>query len=159
MAMIPWRKKYGWDPFRDLESLHRDMNKLFDLSYSPWSEEKNDSLTTGYNWAPSIDVQDKKDKLIVKAELPGMEKEDVKITVENNYLYIKGEKKHEEEKEDKEQGYYHRECSYGSFQRAINLPSEVDTTKIDAGYKNGVLKITLPKKEEAQPRQIDIDIK
>lgn len=159
MAMIPWKKKYGWDPFRDLENLHRDMNKLFDLSYSPWSEVSGDSLTAGYSWAPAVDVQDKKDKLIVKAELPGMEKDDVKITVENNYLTIRGDKKHEEEKEDKEQGYYHRECSYGTFQRSIALPNEVDTAKINAEYKNGVLKVTLHKKEEAKPRQIDIQIK
>ena len=159
MAMIPWRKKYGWDPFRDLENLHRDMNKLFSLSYSPWQEDKTDSLATEYNWAPAIDVQDKKDKLLVKAELPGMEKDDINITVEDNYLLIKGEKKVEEEKENKEKGYYHRECTYGSFQRAINLPREVDTEKIDASYKNGVLKLTLPKKEEAKPKHIDIDIK
>ncbi|MBN2406340.1 MAG: Hsp20/alpha crystallin family protein [Elusimicrobia bacterium] len=159
MAMIPWKKSYGWDPFRDLENLHQDMNKLFNLSFSQWPDENRGTLPASYSWAPSIDVQNRKDKLVVKAELPGMEKDDVKITLEDNYLVIKGEKKQEDEKEDKDKGYYHRECVYGSFQRAVSLPADVDAGKIDASYKNGVLKITLPKKEEAKPKQIDINIK
>jgi len=158
MAIVPWRKREDWDPFRELENLQQNMNKLFNSSLSRWPETAK-SVFSGFDWAPSVDVEDKKDKIVVKAELPGMDKNDVKITLEDDALIISGEKKHEEEKDDKEKGYYHRECSYGSFKRLIEIPSAIDKSKVDASYKNGVLKIILPKTEEAKPKQIDIDIK
>jgi len=158
MAMVPWRKREDWDPFRELENLHRNMNLLFDSSLARWPDtDKN--LIGGFEWGPSVDVQDKKDKILVKAELPGLEKDDVEISLENNTLILKGEKKKEEEKEDKDEKYYCRECLYGKFQRAITLPAEVKEDEVEASYKNGVLKIILPKKEEAKPKQINIDIK
>lgn len=154
MAMVPWRKRGSWDPIENLDKLHQELNNLFNLSSMPGSRR---SLMEGHNWAPAIDVEDKKDRVVVKAELPGMKKEDVKVSVEENYLIIEGEKKEEEEKEEK--GYYRRECSYGSFQRAVSLPSNVDTDNVDASYKDGVLKINLPKNEEEEPPTKEIDIK
>ncbi|MGM0568691.1 MAG: Hsp20/alpha crystallin family protein [Elusimicrobiota bacterium] len=153
MAMVPWRKKSEWDPFRELETLHDRMNQLFDLSLSRAPEsEKN--LPGELDWVPALDVKEERDRIIVKAELPGLKKEDVNISLEDNTLVINGEKKHEEKKEDK--GYYYRECSYGSFQRAVNLPAKVKDEKVDASYKDGVLRITLPKAQETKTKQIDI---
>ncbi len=155
MAMVPWKKRGEWNPFRELESLHDRMNQLFDLSLSRVPDAER-SLTAGLDWVPSVDVKEKKDKILVKAEIPGMNKEDVNISLEDDTLVIKGEKRHEEKKEDKDEGYYYRECSYGSFQRAINLPSKVKDDKIDASYKDGVLTVTLPKAEETKTKQIEI---
>ena len=155
MAMVPWRKRGEWDPFRELENLHDRMNQLFDLSFSRVPETEKGTLS-GMDWVPLVDLKEKKDEILVKAEVPGMKKEDVQISLEDNTLLIKGEKKHEEKKEDKDEGYYYRECSYGSFSRAINLPAKVKEDKVDASYRNGILEITLPKAEESISRRIDI---
>ncbi len=155
MAMVPWRRRGEWDPFREIENLHDRMNQLFDLSLSRAPDSER-ALSSVLEWVPSVDVKEKQDKIVIKAELPGMKKEDISISLEDNILLIKGEKKHEEKKEDKEEGYYYRECSYGSFQRAINLPSKVKEEKVDASYKDGVLNITMSKAEETKTKQIDI---
>ncbi len=155
MAMVPWKKRGEWDPFRELENLHDRMNQLFDISLAR-APESEKALVGDMDWAPSIDLQEKKNKLVVKAELPGMKKDDVNISLDDNALVIKGEKKHEEEKEEKDKGYYYRECSYGSFHRVINLPAKVKEDKVDASFKDGILKVVLPKAEETKTKQIDI---
>jgi HSP20 family protein len=142
-----------WRPFRDMVSIQDEMNKLFDdffgrpLARTEWTEGV---------WTPSVDVSEDKDNVIIKAEMPGMKKEDVKISVQNNVLILKGEKK--QEKEEKEKNYHRIERSYGSFCRSFQLPTAVKTDKIKASYKDGVLNISLPKTEEVKPKEIPINI-
>jgi HSP20 family protein len=155
MAIIPWRPKDSWwDPFRDLETIQSQMNKLFDSSLVKWTD-RDTGLLEGA-WSPAVDIYDSKDAVMVRADMPGMKKEEIDISVHGDALTLKGEKKHEEEKKDK--GFVRTERFYGSFNRAIRLPAEVDAEKVEANYKNGVLELRLPKKEEAKPKQIKIDI-
>ncbi len=143
-----------WEPVSDLVSLQDEMNRLF-LDFfgrTPGRRLVGDSL-----WAPVMDIEETKDDIIVKAEIPGMTKEDVKIQVTGDIITISGERKREEETKDKT---YHRiERSYGQFQRMITLPSEVQSAKAKASYENGVLTIKLPKSEEIKPKEISIEVK
>jgi HSP20 family protein len=101
-------------------------------------------------------VHDSKDNLVVRADLPGLKKEDIEVSIQDGILVIRGEKK--EEAERKGNGAVRTERFYGSFHRAVSLPAAVDDAKVKASYKNGVLELTLPKKEEAKPKQIKIDL-
>lgn len=107
-------------------------------------------------WAPSLDVSETKDNIAVKAEVPGMDAKDIDISLANDVLTVKGEKK--QQKEEKDENYHRVERSYGAFSRSIRLPREVQSDKIKANYKNGVLKITLPKSEEAKKKEIKIKV-
>ncbi|WP_028571320.1 Hsp20/alpha crystallin family protein [Desulfonatronum lacustre] len=104
---------------------------------------------------PAVDVSETEQAVLVNAELPGLEAEDVELHVENNYLVLRGVKK--EEREEKKKNAVHRECSYGSFSRSIPLPAEIQSDKVTAKFKNGVLKVTLPKSEKAQTKRISIE--
>jgi HSP20 family protein len=108
-------------------------------------------------WTPAVDITEKDDEYLVKVELPGVEKNDVQITLESNILTVKGEKK--QEKEEKGENYHRMERSYGSFQRSFTLPTTVKSDKIDASFKDGVLSIRLPKSEEAKPKLIEVKVK
>ncbi len=118
--------------------------------------EENGTIFSG-QWMPAIDVYDSKDNFVVKADLPGLNKEEIEVSIEDDTLILKGEKK--QESETKEQNFYRSERLYGSFFRAIALPATVDPSKVVAEYKDGVLKLTLPKKEDARPKQIKVDVK
>jgi len=156
MALIPWRPKESWwDPFRDLETIQNEMNKLFDSSLLRFGD-RNVGLLDGA-WSPAVDVYDSKDNVMVRADIPGMTKDEIDVSVRNDTLMIKGEKK--QEKETKEKDFVRTERFYGSFNRAIRLPAAVDAAKVNASYKNGVLELVLPKKEESKPKQITIDVK
>lgn len=140
-----------WEPFRDLVSLRDDMDRLFESFFGKFPADRE-----GF-WSPAIDIEENNGNIIVKAELPGMKKDDVKVTVRDNMLTVSGERKHEKETKDKT---FHRiERSYGKFSRTITLPSEVEADKVKASYKDGVLNITLPKPETAKPKQIDVEVK
>jgi HSP20 family protein len=147
MAIVRWR------PFRDMVSIQDEMNKLFDdflgrpLMRTEWSEGV---------WNPSVDISETKDNVIIKAEMPGLNKEDVKISMQDNMLTLTGEKK--QEKEEKETNYHRIERSYGAFSRSFSLPTSVKSDKIRATYKDGILSITLPKTEEVKPKEIPISI-
>ena len=122
-----------WDPFRDF------------------------GFTTGNTWVPPVDIyQTSEHELVLKAELPDLSREEIDITVENFVLTLKGEKKLATEV--KEEQFHHIERSYGSFSRSFSLPRTVDATKVAADYKNGVLTVRLPLREEAKPRQIKVDV-
>lgn len=108
-------------------------------------------------FAPEVDVTEEEKQYLVKADLPGMRKEDIEVSVTNNILTIKGEKKEETEK--KEKNFYSRERRFGGFQRSIQLPLEVDRDQVKASYKDGVLELVIPKAESAKPKQIKVDIK
>ena len=135
--------------------MQNDMNRIFD-EFFRGDILGNESFVTR-DWSPAVDVVENKDNFLLKADLPGMNKDDVKITLENNMLTIRGEKKNEFEKKD---GEYHRiERSYGSFERSFTIPGSVKTDKIDAEYKDGILTLILPKAEEARPKLIDVKVK
>ncbi|MDI6740471.1 MAG: Hsp20/alpha crystallin family protein [Candidatus Edwardsbacteria bacterium] len=146
-----------WDPFNEMQSFHDDMNRVFsDFFGPPWRMPGRRGLTDSL-WAPLMDIEETKEELVVKAEIPGMTKDDIKIQITADVLSISGERKHEEENKDKT---YHRiERTYGKFQRIIRLPTEVQSGKTKASYENGVLTIRIPKSEEVKPREISIEIK
>jgi HSP20 family protein len=141
-----------WRPFRDMVSIQDEMNRLFDDFFGrPLARPEWEGT-----WSPSVDVSETKDNVIVNAEIPGMSKEDVKVTVQDNILTLSGEKK--QEKEEKNGSYHRIERSYGSFRRSFTLPTFVQADKVKAAYKDGILKITLPKTEEVKSKEIPISI-
>ena len=142
-----------WEPFRDLMATQRDFNRLFREAFSPVFGEGELSTRT---WAPPVDIYENGESLVLKAELPGVNPDDVEIRVEDNTLYLKGERKFE--KEVKEQNYHRVERSYGTFTRTFSLPNSIDADKVAASYKDGVLTLTMPKKEEAKPKSIKINV-
>ncbi len=141
-----------WDPFNELEEIQNSINKIFDDSL--FKKGKKNRKELGY-WEPAIDIIETKDKYKIKAEFPGIPKDDIEINVSDNVLTIKGEKK--QEKEEKDANYYRTERVYGLFQRQLVLPPDVDADKIKANYKNGVLEIEIPKGEKAKPKKINIE--
>lgn len=155
MALIKWRSPDIFESFRDLLDLQREMNRLFDASLGRRVAKNQDIADTG--WVPAVDIYDNKDNLVIKTDLPGMTQKDIDVSVEDDVLRIKGERK--KETETKEKNFYRVERTYGVFERSFTLPSNVDATQIKATYKDGVLELVLPKKEEAKPKQIKVDIK
>jgi len=141
-------RKNELKPWRDVFDLQNDLGRLFDLNFGRLASPVT-------SWAPALDLYEEKDDVVVKAELPGMEEKEVEISFERDTLTIRGEKK--QEQEVKEDNYYHLERSYGKFQRSVVIPSHVDANAAKATFKNGVLEIRLPKKEEVKPRQIRIE--
>jgi HSP20 family protein len=144
-----------WDPFREMTSLQERMNRLFsDVARvrTPFSEEE---ITQGA-WAPPVDIYETNDSIVLKAELPGIAKEDIVLEVKDNTLTLKGEKRIESE--IKEENYHRVERSYGTFQRAFTLPGTVQQDRVKAKFKDGVLEIMLPKVEQAKPKQIKVDV-
>jgi len=131
------------------------MNRLFDFSLSRWPE-KDTGLLEGA-WSPAIDIYDNRDNILVKADIPGLSKNEIEVSVHNDTLVIRGEKKREEK--IKEDEFVRTERFYGSFHRAVTLPSAVDADQVKAVYNNGVLELTLPKREEVKPKQIRVDVK
>jgi len=140
-----------WDPFRDLNLLQDRMNRLFDDAGRGWRADEPAATTT---WSPAVDIFETEGEIVVKAELPGMERKDITLHLENNVLSLRGERKFE--KETKDENYHRIERSYGAFSRSFSIPATVDEEKIRAEYKDGVLNIVLPKKEQARPKQIKI---
>lgn len=138
-----------WKPFREVSKLRSEMDRLWD-DYFGSGRRAFKSET----WVPSVDVSETDDKIVVKAEIPGMESKDIDISLSGDVLTIKGEKK--SEREEKEENYHLVERSYGSFSRSLRLPVGVDGDKIEASYKQGVLTVTCPKKEEVKPKPIEI---
>ena len=154
MRLVPWRsRESGLNLFDNLEDFQSEMNRLFDFRLS----RPVKAGISATEWMPAVDVVDEKDQIRVKADLPGFKKEEIGVSVDNGMLTIKGEKK--EEKENKEKDYIRSERYYGVFHRSFTLPAGVDAPKVHASYKDGVLEITLPKKQDAKPKQIKVDVK
>ena len=145
-----------WRPMRDLTSTREEMRHLFDdfLTGWPWLERGRDLLDS--EWTPSVDVAETEEDVIVTAELPGVRPEDVDLTIANDILTIRGEKK-EEEEADKERRHRVERC-YGNFQSSISLPTGVQEDKVEACYKDGVLRVSIPKGEKVKPKQIKISV-
>jgi HSP20 family protein len=145
-----------WEPFRDLMGLQDRMNRLFDESFRGIQRGNEDDWSLGGSWAPLVDIYEHEGNIVLKAELPGLQPKDVDVRVENNVLTLRGQRLFNDE--IKREQYHRVERAYGSFSRSFTLPSVVDTEKIRAEFKDGVLRLTLPKREEAKPKQIAIDI-
>ncbi|MFZ5805819.1 MAG: Hsp20/alpha crystallin family protein [Verrucomicrobiota bacterium] len=144
-----------WDPFRDMEESFGRLANLFGRSPLARETGSRDSFTMS-NWAPAVDIVEDKKNYSITAELPDVPKENVKVAVENGVLTISGERKYEHEEKDEK---VHRiERSYGSFTRSFAVPEDADATKIEAEYKNGLLKVRLPKSEQTKPKPIEIKV-
>jgi HSP20 family protein len=155
MALEVWRPSRGlipWRLFRELEETGRHFDSLFGTPFLPAIWRRLPALER--EWAPAIEMFEKDDRYVVRAELPGMKEEDIDVSVHDETLTIKGERKIENEV--KEENYYCCERSYGSFFRSIGLPSNVDARKIKAHYEDGVMEVTLPKAVEAKPKKISV---
>jgi len=145
MALVPWTRRGR----NELVRLHDEMDNLFDGFFRGLERP-----FSGFKAWPAIDVAEKGDAIVVRAEVPGCQPEDVEISVYGNTLTICGEKK--EAKEENEKGYYHLESTYGSFRREVTLPADVDEDKIEAVCRNGVLSITLPKAEKTKAVKVKV---
>jgi len=151
MAIERWRPRWGispWRPFRELEEWERRFDDLFRRPLWRLPVEER-------GWMPAVDVFEKEDRFVVKAELPGMKEEDIDVSVVGDTLSIRGEKKTEIKEED----YYRCERSYGSFYRSIPLPSNVDANKIEASFDGGVLEVALSKSAKIKPKKIAVSAK
>jgi len=144
-------EEWGWDPFSEMEKLQHEMNNL--IGGTPAADL---TLLSG-QWAPYVDIYDSKDNLLVKMDLPGVEKDDVDISIMEGTLTIKGEKKRS--LDIKEEDCYRAERSFGQFNRVVSLSTEIDINKATANFNNGVLELLLPKKEEIKPKQVKIEVK
>ena len=142
-----------WEPFGDLLTSQKEFSRRFNEAFPAVFGEEEPSTRT---WAPPVDIFETDNTLVLKADLPGVDPKDVEIRVENGILYLKGERKFE--KEEKKENYHRIERSYGTFTRSFSLPSSIDSEHVTAEYKGGQLVLTMPKREEAKPKTIKINI-
>lgn len=149
------RLENRWNPFKDMEDLQRRLFGAWDRLPMDRYFDRDENVTAT-EWLPSVDISEDAKEYLIKVEVPGIEKDQVKVTVENGVLTITGERKFEKEEKDKK---YHRvERSYGSFVRSFTLPENTDGSKVRAEYKDGVLKVHLEKDEKAKPKSIDVKV-
>ena len=143
-----------FEPFRELAQMQDRINRIFGDAYT---RRYDDDVMQRGDWIPAVDIfEDANQEIVLRAELPGLSKEDIDVRVENNTLTLKGERKHESEV--KQEQYHRIERTFGSFSRTFTLPPTVDANRINAEYRNGVLTVTLPLREEAKPRQIQVQV-
>jgi HSP20 family protein len=145
-----------WDPFRELEEMSDRLNRMIARPSTNQPGGQGKEVMTVADWTPTVDISETEAEYAIKAELPEVKKEDVKVTVEDGVLTIQGERK--QEKEEKGKKYHRIERSYGRFVRSFTLPDTVDEGKVRAEYADGVLNLHLPKSEKAKPKQIDVKI-
>ncbi len=150
--LTTWKPFRELAPFKEFERVRREMDRLWDSFLEGGLRKRGGEG----EWLPSLDVAETKNELVVKAEVPGMDPKDIDISLSDGVLTIRGEKR--QEKEEKEADYHVVERSYGSFMRSVQLPTEVQSDKISASYKNGILRITLPKSEEAKKKEVKIKV-
>jgi HSP20 family protein len=144
-----------WDPFKEMEETQNRLARFFGLTPTRLSNGGKESMTIT-EWAPSVDIAEDDKEWLVKADLPEVKKEDVKVTVENGVLTITGERKLE--KEEKGKKYHRMERSYGNFLRSFTLPDAADSSKVNAEFKDGVLRVHLPKSEKAKPKAVEVKV-
>ncbi len=154
-AITRWEPfKMRWDPFKELEEMEKRLATLF--GRVPLRSEGEKEAMTVAEWSPLVDITEDEKEYLIKAELPEVKKEDVKLTIQDNVLSISGERKYE--KEEKGKKYHRVERAYGSFMRSFTLPEDADGSKVSAEYKDGVLKVHLPKSEKAKPKAIEVKV-
>jgi HSP20 family protein len=143
-----------WDPFRELEEMSDRLNRIF-VRPAAWQGHGKEIMTVA-DWTPTVDISETETEYLIKAELPDIKKDEVKVTVEDGVLTIQGERKRE--KEEKGKKFHRVERSYGRFVRSFTLPDSVDEGKVKAEYTDGVLALHLPKSEQAKPKQIEVKV-
>lgn len=143
-----------FDPFRGMATLQDRINRIFDDAFVR-SRDTEDDINL-CDWRPAVDIYDNADNIVIKAELPGVEKKDVSVEIKDNVITLKGERVIDNEV--KEERYYRKERCFGTFQRAFTLPDAVSSDKVKASFKDGVLKVEIPKPEEKKPKQISVNI-
>ncbi len=144
-----------WDPAKDIDELQNRVARIFGLAPGRGGNGDKESMTVT-QWAPPVDITEDDKEWVVKADLPEVKKEDVKVTVEDGVLTITGERRFEKEEKDKK---YHRiERSYGNFLRSFTLPDAADSSKVSAEFKDGVIKVRLPKNDRAKPKAIEVKV-
>jgi HSP20 family protein len=141
-----------WEPYRTLGSLQDEVNRLFEGNFGRNSREASSIAA----WAPAVDILENEKELVLKADLPDLEEKDIDVRIENNMLTVSGERKYG--KDVKEENYLRVERAYGAFSRSFSLPNTVNTEAIKAEYKNGVLTVRMPKREEARPKQVKVAV-
>ena len=141
-----------WTPFREMEKLHNRLNTLLDSTFGRRTDGYEGMDWTG--WTPAVDISEDNKEYVVRAELPGLKKQDVNVTFENGILNISGERR--QEKEEKGRRYHRVECSYGTFSRSFTMPSDTNPDQINAEFKDGVLYVHVAKSESAKPKQIAV---
>ena len=146
--------KTRWNPFRELEEMEKRLSSIFGRQAMRADGEK-EALTVA-EWSPLVDISEDEKEYLIKAEIPDIKKEDVKLTVQNDVLTISGERK--SEKEEKGKKYHRIERTYGSFMRSFTLPEDADGSKVSAEYKDGMLNVRLPKAEKAKPKSIEVKV-
>jgi len=144
-----------WDPFKEMEDAQNRLARFFGLSPARLTNGEKEAMTVT-EWSPAVDITEDDKEWLVKADLPEVKKEDVKVTVENGVLTITGERKLE--KEEKNKKYHRIERSYGNFLRSFTLPDAADGSKVNAEFKDGVLKVHLPKGEKAKPKAVEVKV-
>ena len=144
-----------WEPLREMEDFQNRLSNLFGRPMRRSNGHGREDITLA-DWTPVADITEDEKEYLIKAELPEMKKEEVKVTVENGVLTISGERKFE--KEEKKKKYHRVERGYGTFMRSFNLPEDADANKVKAEFKNGLLTVHLPKSEKAKPKEIEVNI-
>lgn len=152
MAIMKWKRNDAESHTRDLDTIQREINDLFNMDFFPGTRGLFDR-----NLFPALDVVEQDSGYQVYCELPGVDKKDVDVTISGNVLTIKGEKKGKSEKKDAK--FYRKESTYGSFQRTLSLPKDIQNDDVKADFQDGVLKIEIPKMEEAKRKSITINVK
>ncbi|WP_447980549.1 Hsp20/alpha crystallin family protein [Candidatus Nitrospira bockiana] len=143
-----------WDPVRELEEMSERLNRLFGRSLG--GRQNGKEMLTVADWSPDVDITETDAEYVIHAELPGLKKDDVKITLQDGVLTLQGERKYE--KEEKGRRYHRVERSYGRFMRSFTMPDSIDESKVSAEFKDGVLQIHVPKSEKAKPKAIEVKV-
>ena len=150
-----WEPLARWSPLKELEEMEKRLSTVFGRVPKRAEGEKEEAMSVA-DWSPLVDITEDEKEYVVKAEVPEMKKEDIKLNVHDDVLTISGERKYE--KEEKGKKYHRVERAYGSFVRSFTMPEDADGTKVSAEYKDGVLKVHLPKSEKAKPKAIEVKI-
>ena len=143
-----------WDPFRELEDVANRLNRIF--GQPPARGESGQNMLAVADWAPSVDISETDSAYLIKGEIPGVKKEDVKVTIQDGMLTIQGERR--QEKEEKGKKFHRVECSYGSFARSFRVPDDADENSVKAEFKDGMLNVTLAKSAKAKPKAIEVSV-
>lgn len=145
-----------WEPVRELHTMQSEMNRLFNTFFDSPSPSNGGNHAAARRWIPAMDVVETDEHFVLRADLPGLSESDVKIEVEDNVLTVSGERKAEHEQ--RSEGYYRVERSFGSFSRSLTLPEGVDADSIQGSFNNGVLEVRIPKPEQHKPRKVQISL-
>jgi HSP20 family protein len=154
-ALARWEPAMRWNPFKELEEMEKRLSGFFGRPPAGESSGNKQAITVA-DWSPLVDITEDDQEYLIKAEIPEVKKEDIKLNVHNDVLTITGERKYE--KEEKNKKYHRVERAYGSFMRSFTLPEDADGTRVTADYKDGLLNVHLPKSEKAKPKAIEVKV-